>query len=87
MDKILESMLAHGEAMDDQEWAAGVDWFDDSEIGETMELREMFIDDDPERLIERMTIDPRWADVVQRLGLLAFDEILRRSIRRRAESA
>lgn len=83
MDKELETMLVRGEAMDDQDWAAGVEWFNDSVLAETMELREMFIDDDAERLIERMTADHRWADVVQRLGLLAFDEIVRRSIRQR----
>lgn len=83
MDKDLEKLLAKTEAMDDQDWAAGVDWFDDSVIGETMELRSMFVDDEPVRLIKRMQSDSAVADVVQRLGLLAFDEIVRRSIRRR----
>lgn len=83
MDKKLENMLARSEAMDDQDWAAGVEWFNDSNITKTMELREMFVSDDPVPLIERMGEDHRWADVVQRLGLLAFDEIVRRSIRQR----
>ena len=37
MDKDLEKLLAKTEAMDDQDWAAGVDWFDESVIGETDE--------------------------------------------------
>lgn len=82
----LNRRLTRLDAMDDQEWAAGCDWFEGSDQLEVLELRAMFVADDEEPLIERMQLDHKWANVVQRLGLLALDEIMKRCVRVREES-
>jgi hypothetical protein len=87
MKKEVASKLAQLVALADQDMADAVDWFDESDMDMTLKLRDLCVDDDPEPLIEWMTQDGEIADCVQRLVLIAYDEIITRYVRRINELA
>lgn len=64
----------------DQEWAEARDWFEDHsrrEAGREVLCRITVYcsADDPKQLISAMVIDPRLADCIQRLALLALHQL------------
>lgn len=80
-DRNLETKLAQSASVCDQDWSAGVDWVAEMDMGVVLELREAFINDDASNLINWMTNDANVADIVQRMGLLALDELLMRRMK------